>query len=131
MARCFLRVTAKAPSAWTALRISYAAAGLVQRLAEPDRDAARAQFWRFSEKFAAAETEDTPPKFIEIDRNHLGGRPFEDLQDAWLERLQLPAGADAAFGEDADDLAVVQGVASRVDRPSVVPWAIPGSESLP
>ena len=69
----------------------------------------------FQKNLPAAEAEDAAPQLVEEDGNDRGAGAALDFEHAGLERLQLAGAGDAAFGEDAHELAVLQGFAGGFD----------------
>ena len=60
------------------------------------------------EEAAALEAEDAAPDAIEVDRNDRHVEAVDDPLEPALERQHVAGPADRAFGEDADDVAVLQ-----------------------
>ena len=85
-------------------------------LAEADGDGIRNAARHLPEKASALEAEDAAPDAVEIDGNDGRIDAFHDAFEAAAEGEQLAGARDLAFGEDADDLAVSDGVAGRAQR---------------
>ena len=121
--RCLRPETASAPRSCTACRTSWMSFGSCDRLAEPDRNAARMRRRPLPEKLAAAKAEDAAPQLVEVNGNDRRAGAALDFQHARLEPLQLPGAADAAFRKDAHQLAGLQRLARRFDRAAASTWA--------
>ena len=69
----------------------------------------------FPEESSAFEAEDAAPHAIEVDRHDWHVEPLHDALEAAPERQQVARAADRSFGEDADDVAVLQFLARPLD----------------
>ena len=100
---------------------------IVDRFAEPDRDVARPGAGPLPEEASAAEAEDAAPQLVEENGDDRRAGVALDFEDAGLEGLQLAGAGDAAFGKDADELAVLERGAGGFDGVAWRPWACCGS----
>src|SRR5579871_6705186 len=83
------------------------------RRAERNRNRIGNMLGQLPEKPSAFEAEHAAPQAIEMHRNHGNGLSIEsqsiqNLFHAVLERQQIPRPAYGAFGENADDVALLQ-----------------------
>src|SRR5438132_1386361 len=89
---------------------------IINRLAEPDRNAAWSQAGPFPKELAAAEAENAAIDFVEPHRDNRRARAALDLKHAGLKALQLAGAADSAFGKDAHEVASLNRFARHFDR---------------
>ena len=97
----------------TAWRTWCTSSGCCDRRAEMDRHRIRQPLGPFPEELVPFEAENAAPQAFQIDRNDRGVGAFQDFHHARLEGLHLAGAGEAPFGKDADQLAVVQGLAGR------------------
>ena len=67
--------------------------------------------------------EDTTPDMVETNRNDRRRTAFEDLGKTAIEGQEKAGTGDAAFGKNAHDLALRQGLACRPERLDDRPWS--------
>src|SRR5262249_43437530 len=83
--------------------------------AEVDGNRIRELLGPFPEELFALEAKDAAPEALEVDRNDGGVTAFENFHEAGLKGLNLAGAGEAAFGKDADEVALLEGFAGRAE----------------
>ena len=86
-----------------------------ERGAEADGDMAGPVARPFPEEFAFFEAEDAAPDAVEADGDDGGIDVFHNAFEAAAEGEELAGAGDLAFGKDADELAVFEGVGGDLE----------------
>src|SRR4030095_16491605 len=87
-----------------------------ERCSERDGYGVWQQLRPLPKETALFETKDAAPELVQMNGNDRKICPLDDLFETALERQQMPNTADAAFGEDANHLALFQFLARTPQR---------------
>ena len=90
--------------------------GRRERCSEGDGYGVGLQLRPLPKETAFFETEDAAPELVQMNGNDRKICPLDDLFEAALKGQQMPDAADAAFGEDANHLALFQFLARTLQR---------------